>query len=317
MKGVVVRGVTQRLPQGRQVLLCTASRRQKRPALPFLFRGPPAPASDRSTYHIKALHTTVPTTMNVNAPPFVPSAAPSTSATTTSTSLTPSASTMSTTPSASTSTRFSSRGQPSTRKTKPLQWADGPLVWIDCEMTGLNPRKDRLLEIAVLITNGNLDIVDPQGLNFIIQTDKAVLDTMDPWCIRQHGDSGLTNACLSSPYTLEYVRQQILEYVQSWIPNERAALLAGNSVHVDKTFLVEFMPDLVKHLHYRIVDVSTVKEICRRWYPEVTEKWTEMSKDSRHRALDDIKGSIDELKYYRSTIFKGREEVLASLTSST
>jgi len=136
---------------------------------------------------------------------------------------------------------------------------------------------------------------------------------MDPWCVKQHGESGLTAACLNSPHDLEFVRQEVLSYVKSWIPTERAALLAGNSVHADRAFLAEWMPDLVQHLHYRIIDVSTVKELCRRWYPEVLEKRADLvSKESKHRALDDIVGSIEELKYYRSAIFKDRKDVVFS-----
>lgn len=234
--------------------------------------------------------------MNVNATPFVPS-------------------TPKPEPPASPST-VRRRRQISTKTTKPLQWSDGPLVWIDCEMTGLDPQKDHLLEIAVLITNGNLDIVDKEGMSFIIQTKKEVLDAMTPWCVKQHGDSGLTAACLSSPYTLEYVTTSILEYVQSWVPTDRAALLAGNSVHADRAFLARFMPDLISHLHYRIVDVSTIKELCRRWYPEVTDKRSNsMAQESKHRALDDIMGSIEELRFYRQMIFKDRDEAVTSLAS--
>jgi oligoribonuclease len=168
-------------------------------------------------------------------------------------------------------------------------------------MTGLNPRNDKILEIAVLITNGNLDLVD-DGIEFVIKTEKPDLDAMDEWCRNQHASSGLTEACLKSPYTREYVAQAVLDYVQKWIPVHKAGILAGNSVHADRSFLVEEMPQLVDWLHYRIVDVSSIKELTRRWYPSRKPPQNIYSK-STHRALDDIKGSIRELKWYRENIF--------------
>ncbi|KAI0653982.1 ribonuclease H-like domain-containing protein [Cubamyces menziesii] len=141
---------------------------------------------------------------------------------------------------------------------KPLDWGAGPLVWIDCEMTGLDPRTDKILEIAVLITNGELEIVD-EGIEYVIRTDKEVLDGMNEWCQKTHGSSGLTEACLESPYTKEFVQQQVLSYIKKWIPKERTGVLAGNSVHMDRAFLVGEMPDIVDWLHYRIVDVSSIK----------------------------------------------------------
>ncbi|CAA7258998.1 unnamed protein product [Cyclocybe aegerita] len=166
---------------------------------------------------------------------------------------------------------------------KPLEFLDGPLVWIDCEMTGLDPRKDRILEIAVLITNGNLETVDP-GIEYVIKTEKAVLDGMNPWCIDQHGKSGLTQACIESPHTPAFVSQEVL-----------------NSVHADQGFLAAEMPELIKWLHYRIVDVSSIKEMSRRWYGD--KGIPPRSKESSHRALDDIRCSIQELQWYRENIF--------------
>lgn len=183
----------------------------------------------------------------------------------------------------------------------PLDFSSGPMVWIDCEMTGLDPRKDKILEIAVLITNGNLELVDEQGIQFVIKTDKAVLNSMDEWCKTQHGKSGLTQACMTSPHTREYVSKAILEYIKKWVPKKRTAVLAGNSVHADRSFLVEEMPEVIDWLHYRIVDVSSIKELCRRWYPD-----NQVPKDAsagRHRAYDDIMDSIQELSWYRQNIF--------------
>ncbi|KAF5380556.1 hypothetical protein D9615_004707 [Tricholomella constricta] len=133
---------------------------------------------------------------------------------------------------------------------KPLDFNAGPLIWVDCEMTGLDPRTDKILEIAVLITNGDLEIVD-KGLEFVIRTDKAVLDRMGEWCTKQHGQSGLTQACLTSPHSLEEVSKSVLAYIKKWIPQQRTGVLAGNSVHADRSFLVEAMPEVIDWLHYR------------------------------------------------------------------
>ncbi|PPQ75072.1 hypothetical protein CVT26_011815 [Gymnopilus dilepis] len=182
----------------------------------------------------------------------------------------------------------------------PLDFSAGPLVWIDCEMTGLDHKKDKIMEIAVLITNGNLDLVD-EGVEYIIHVDKEHLDGMDEWCTNQHGRSGLTRACLESSNKLENVSKEVVEYIKKWIPNERTGVLAGNSVHVDKLFLYEQMPEVVNWLHYRIVDVSTIKELSRRWYSQ-QGAFPRISENS-HRALDDIKASIKELQWYREHIF--------------
>ncbi|KAF8178594.1 ribonuclease H-like domain-containing protein [Mycena galopus ATCC 62051] len=182
---------------------------------------------------------------------------------------------------------------------KPLSYGNGPMVWVDCEMTGLDADKDKILEIAVIITNGNLDLVD-EGIEFIIRTDKAILDGMDEWCTKQHGQSGLTQACLDSPHSLEDVSKAVLEYIKKWIPQRRVGILAGNSVHADRTFLVKYMPEITDWLHYRIIDVSSVKELSRRWYPHLG---IPRLAESNHRALDDIRGSIKELEWYRRNIF--------------
>ncbi|KAL1941432.1 hypothetical protein VTO73DRAFT_7249 [Trametes versicolor] len=183
---------------------------------------------------------------------------------------------------------------------KSLDWQAGPLVWIDCEMTGLDPRTDRIIEIAVLITNGNLEVMD-EGVSYIIRTDKEVLDKMGDWCQDTHGASGLTEACLDSPYTKDFVEQQVLNYIKRWIPKDRTGVLAGNSVHMDRAFLVGEMPSIVDWLHYRIVDVSSIKEIARRWYR--TSSPSTPYQEPAHRALDDIKGSIRELQWYRKNLF--------------
>ncbi|KAG8816645.1 hypothetical protein FRC19_011896 [Serendipita sp. 401] len=143
-------------------------------------------------------------------------------------------------------------------KPRPLTSQDGPLVWIDCEMTGLDFKKHKLLEIAVIITNGDLKRVD-KGIDYVIRTDKADLDQMDEWCTRTHGETGLTKACLESENGHDWVESTVLEYIKKWVPTQRTAILAGSSVHFDRAFLAEHMPSLTDWLHYRIVDVSSVK----------------------------------------------------------
>ncbi|KZS88251.1 ribonuclease H-like protein [Sistotremastrum niveocremeum HHB9708] len=186
---------------------------------------------------------------------------------------------------------------------KPLGFNEGPLVWIDCEMTGLDPKRHRLLEIAVIITDGDLQPVD-DGIQYVIKVDSKDLDLMDEWCTTQHGSSGLTQASLWSKNSLAFVSSSVLAYIKKWIPVQRTGVLAGNSVHVDKTFLVEEMPEVVDWLHYRIVDVSSIKELCRRWYPPYHQPpKLPPGREIAHRALADIMGSIQELKWYRENIF--------------
>ncbi|KJA28929.1 hypothetical protein HYPSUDRAFT_33388 [Hypholoma sublateritium FD-334 SS-4] len=196
---------------------------------------------------------------------------------------------------------------------KTLNFHAGPMVWIDCEMTGLDPHKDKIIEIAVLITNGNLDIMD-DGIEYVIKTEKKYLDGMDDWCTEQHGRSGLTKACLESPHSIEFVTQEVLSYIKRWIPTERIAVLAGNSVHADRMFLADQMPEVVEHLHYRIVDVSSVKEISRRWFAQngIAPRTAETS----HRALDDIRSSIKELQWYRENVFVSPSSFTSAKPSS-
>ncbi|KAF9120461.1 Oligoribonuclease, mitochondrial [Linnemannia hyalina] len=174
------------------------------------------------------------------------------------------------------------------------------LVWIDCEMTGL-ASTDKLIEIAVIITDDDLNIV-AEGPNLIIHQPKEVMDNMNQWCIDHHGASGLTASVLASKISTSEACTQVLQFIKSHIPTARHGILAGNSVHADKVFLEREMSPIIEHLHYRIVDVSTVKELARRWFP--TEFENVPRKKEAHRALDDIKESIGELKYYRSSVFK-------------
>lgn len=191
--------------------------------------------------------------------------------------------------------------------TKAAKIADGNddkprerLIWIDCEMTGLNVQKCCLLEVACIITDGQLNVI-AKGPNIVIHQPDSVLDSMDEWCIQHHGESGLTQQSRESKTSVSEAESELLEFVKKYTPPSSCPL-AGNSVHVDKLFLEQYMPKFLQHLHYRIVDVSTIKELCRRWYPN--EYRLAPAKLGGHRALDDIEESIKELKYYRQVIFK-------------
>lgn len=174
------------------------------------------------------------------------------------------------------------------------------LIWVDLEMTGLDIETCHILEIACLITDDKLNII-AEGPNLIIHQPDEILDGMNKWCIDHHGKSGLTEQCKKSDVSLQAAEMALLSFVRQHTPPGKCPL-AGNSVHADKKFLDKFMPEFTKHLHYRIVDVSTIKELCRRWYPD--EYKGSLKKRATHRALEDIIESISELKYYRKTIFK-------------
>ncbi|PLW05581.1 hypothetical protein PCASD_24577 [Puccinia coronata f. sp. avenae] len=178
------------------------------------------------------------------------------------------------------------------------------LVWIDCEMTGLDVAVDQIIEIACIITDRNLQELD-DGIHFVIHVDQSVLNQMGPWCQKQHHKSGLSEACLKSTHTFAEVDQKIREYLEHHLPNcEGQAILAGNSVHADKMFLNKDLPKVAKYLHYRIVDVSSIKELAKRWQPKLVELAKPASIPSNHRALDDIRDSISELRFYRKNFFR-------------
>lgn len=174
------------------------------------------------------------------------------------------------------------------------------LVWIDCEMTGLDPNKDHILEIAVIVTDKDLNVL-AEGPNLVIHQSNEVLSSMGEWCVQHHGESGLTEKVKNSKLSLKDCENQVLEFVQEWTPKGKCPL-AGNSIGQDAKFLEKYMPNLMNHLHYRIVDVTSVKELVKRWYPGAY--YGKPSKKLAHRALDDILESIDELKYYRQWVFK-------------
>ncbi len=173
------------------------------------------------------------------------------------------------------------------------------IVWIDCEMTGLDLVADALVELAVLVTDSELNVLG-EGIDVVIRPPQQALQQMNDVVRQMHTDSGLLQA-LDEGTTLEEAERMALEYVRTYVPEPRRAPLAGNSVATDRGFLARDMPELESHLHYRIVDVSSIKELARRWYPRVY--YASPEKNGGHRALADIRDSINELRYYRETLF--------------
>jgi oligoribonuclease len=173
------------------------------------------------------------------------------------------------------------------------------LVWIDCEMTGLELATDALIEVAVLVTDYELNVLG-EGIDLVIAPPPAALEQMGDFVREMHTASGLL-AELPNGIPLADAEQQVLDFISSYVPDPRKAALAGNSVGTDRTFLVRDMPKVESHLHYRNVDVSSIKELVRRWYPRVY--YATPAKTGNHRALADITESIAELRYYRQTVF--------------
>ncbi|HEU4422706.1 MAG TPA: oligoribonuclease [Pilimelia sp.] len=174
------------------------------------------------------------------------------------------------------------------------------LVWVDCEMTGLDLDKDALIEVAVLVTDPDLNVLG-DGVDVVIHADEAALAGMPDVVREMHEKSGLTDAVRQSTVTLRQAEDLVLEYVTQYVPDPRSAPLCGNSIATDRGFLARDMPRLDAHLHYRMIDVSSIKELCRRWYPRVY--FGQPAKGLSHRALADIRESIRELEYYRRTVF--------------
>jgi oligoribonuclease len=174
------------------------------------------------------------------------------------------------------------------------------LVWVDCEMTGLDLGKDALIEVAALVTDPDLNVLG-DGVDVVIHADEAALAGMPEVVREMHDRSGLTNLVRASSVTLADAEDMIMEYLVAHVRDPRTAPLCGNSIATDRGFIARDMPRLDAHLHYRMVDVSSVKELCRRWYPRVY--FGQPAKGLAHRALADIRESIRELKFYRRTIF--------------
>lgn len=173
-------------------------------------------------------------------------------------------------------------------------------MWIDCEMTGLRLGTDKLIEVAALVTDSELNILG-EGVDIVIHADDAALADMPDVVQEMHAKSGLTDEVRASAVTLEEAEQRVLAYIREHIPTPGTAPLCGNSIATDRGFIARDMPVLDEYLHYRMIDVSSIKELCRRWYPRIY--FGQPEKGLAHRALADIKESIRELQYYRRTAF--------------
>lgn len=172
------------------------------------------------------------------------------------------------------------------------------LVWMDLEMSGLDPDRETILEIATIITDGELNII-AEGPNIVIHQPDEVLDGMDEWCTQHHAQSGLTAKVRNSTVTMRQAEIQTLDFIKKYVP-ERCSPLCGNSIHQDRRFLVRYMRELEGYVHYRNIDVSTIKELGHRWYPNVRPPL----KQAEHLALADVRESIKEMIFYRKKLFR-------------
>ena len=175
------------------------------------------------------------------------------------------------------------------------------LVWIDMEMTGLDPKKEVIIEIATIITDKKLNILE-EGPDLVVHQSGKHLNRMDAWNVKHHQRSGLLAAVRQSPVSVKRAEKMTLEFIKKYCAPKKA-LLCGNSVHHDRRFLEKYMPKIHDYLHYRHLDVSTIKSVVRFWYRRDKKNY---AKSNRHRALDDIRESIEELRFYRKKYFKSR-----------
>jgi oligoribonuclease len=173
------------------------------------------------------------------------------------------------------------------------------LIWLDLEMTGLEPKVDVILEIATIVTDSQLNIL-AEGPMLAIHQPDIVLDTMSPWCIEHHGKSGLTDRCRASTVTLQQASEATIAFLAQYVDAGKSPM-CGNSIGQDRRFLNKYMPEFEDYFHYRNIDVSSIKELARRWKPAAL---TKVQKQGVHLALDDIRESIDELKVYREHFFQ-------------
>ena len=172
------------------------------------------------------------------------------------------------------------------------------LIWIDLEMTGLDPEKEKIIEIATLVTDSDLNVL-AEGPNLIISQSKDILDAMDEWNQNQHGSSGLIEEVIKSNITEQMAEIETLDFISKYV-GENVSPMCGNTVSHDRRFLSKYMPELENYFHYRHIDVSSVKELIVRWMNQAQS----YQKNSNHRALDDIKDSINELKHYKKLLFE-------------
>jgi len=176
---------------------------------------------------------------------------------------------------------------------------DSNLVWIDMEMTGLDPETCVVMEIATIVTDKELNII-AQGPVIAVHQPDDVLDNMDEWCIKTHGGTGLTERCRASKFDVDSAAKETISFLEKYVAKGKSPL-CGNTIGQDRRFLVKYMPELEAYFHYRSIDVSTIKELTARWKPEVLAGF---KKKGLHLALDDIIESIDEMKFYRENVFK-------------
>jgi oligoribonuclease len=187
------------------------------------------------------------------------------------------------------------------------------LVWMDLEMTGLDHTSDVIVEIATLVTDDELNIV-AEGPDLVVHQSPDVLARMDPFVVDMHTKSGLLDQIRASTITLEQAGAETLAFIRQHCPVERTVPLCGNSIGTDRRFLAAYLPEIENYLHYRSVDVSSIKELVRRWYPDVLAQrgW----KQGTHRALDDIRESVSELQLYRSMVFASADDVAARVSAA-
>jgi oligoribonuclease len=178
------------------------------------------------------------------------------------------------------------------------------LVWLDMEMTGLDPDRERIIEVATIITDGQLTEV-ATGPELVIHQSDEILAAMDDWNKSHHGASGLIERVKASTVSDADAEAQTIAFINQHVSTKDRPVLAGNSIHQDRRFIRRYMPALEKRLHYRMVDVSTIKELARRWYPQIVAK--QPAKKETHRALDDIRESIEELRFYKQQLFAPAE----------
>lgn len=188
------------------------------------------------------------------------------------------------------------------------------IVWADCEMTGLDPDRHVLVEIAVIVTDANLNPLD-EGIDLVIHASEEQLAEMDDFVTNMHENSGLTEQIRSSSITLQEAEQQVVEYIKRFVPVAGHAPLAGNSIATDRTFITRYMPELDEYLHYRMIDVSSIKELSRRWHPRIYN--AQPTKGMAHRALADIRESIRELAFYREAMFVAESPSAKDLEATT